>query len=118
MNISPRTKTLIDCLPKNHPLAPKMRDAMIEALAASEGFAGHKIALASDRRMTELGQRQALQDALTGNHGKAWARAKAPVVKARKEIEAGAPRLLSSPSIPRTLLPRLSGKKFEHGLGH
>jgi hypothetical protein len=87
MNISPRTKTLLDRLPKDHPLSPSMRDAMIAAAAASEGFVGHRIALASDRRMTELGQRQALRDALTGNHGKAWARAKASVVKARKEIK-------------------------------
>jgi hypothetical protein len=86
MNISLRTKTLLDRLPQ-HPLSASMRDAMTAALAASEQFAGHKIALASDRRMTPLGQQQALRDALTQNHGKAWARAKAPVAKARKEIE-------------------------------
>jgi hypothetical protein len=63
MNISPRTKTLLDRLP-DHPLTPSMRTAMIAAAAASEGFAGHKIALGSDRRMTPLGQRQALHDAL------------------------------------------------------
>jgi hypothetical protein len=88
MNISPRTKTLLDRLPKDHPLTPAMKAAMIAAAAASEGFVGHKIALSADRRMTPLGQRQALHDALTGNHGKAWARAKAPVAKARAEVKA------------------------------
>jgi hypothetical protein len=88
MNISPRTKTLLDRLPKDHPLSPSMRTAMIAAAAASEGFAGHKIALASDRRMTELGQRQALNESLTQNHGKQWARANASVVKERKKITA------------------------------
>jgi hypothetical protein len=88
MNISPRTQTLIDRLPEDHPLAPSMRDAMIAALAASEQFSGHKVALAADRRMTPLGQSQALKDALTQNHGKQWARAKAPVAKARAEVKA------------------------------
>jgi hypothetical protein len=88
MNVSPRTQTLLDRLPKDHPLSPSMRSAMIAAAAASEGFAGHKIALASDGRMTELGQRQALRDALTANHGKAWARANASVLKERKKITA------------------------------
>jgi hypothetical protein len=88
MNISARTKTLLDRLPKNHPLAPSMRTAMIEALAAAEQFAGYKIGLSSDRRMTELGQRQALSESLAQNHGKQWARAKQPVTKARAEIKA------------------------------
>jgi hypothetical protein len=88
MNISPRTQTLLDRLPKDHPLAPSMRAAMISAAAASEGFAGHKIALSADRRMTPLGQRQALKDALTQNHGKQWARANASVLKERKKITA------------------------------
>jgi sulfur carrier protein ThiS len=88
MNVSHRTQTLLDRLPTGHPLAPAMRDAMIAALAAAEGFSGHKIALASDRRMTPLGRRQALQEALTANHGKAWARAAAAVQKQRKEITA------------------------------
>jgi hypothetical protein len=69
-------------------LSPSMRSAMIAAAAASEGFAGHKIALASDGRMTPRGQQDALREALTQNHGKVWARAKASVTKARKEIDA------------------------------
>jgi hypothetical protein len=88
MNISPRTQTLIDLLPKNHPLTPSMRDAIIAASAAGEGFAGHKIALASDGRMTPRGQSQALQEALTTTHGKRWARAKSIVAKARAEHKA------------------------------
>jgi hypothetical protein len=88
MNISRRTQTLIDRLPKDHPLAPSMRDAMIAALAASEQFSGHKVALASDGRMTQRGQQEALKEALTNTHGKAWARAKAPVTKSRAEIKA------------------------------
>jgi hypothetical protein len=90
MNISKLTQTLLDPFDRlpDHPLKPTMRAAVIAVRAASEGFAGHKIALASDRRMTALGQRQALQDAFTGNHGKTWSRAKAPVTKARKEITA------------------------------
>src|SRR5438876_11899863 len=87
MTISPRTKTLIDRLP-DHPLSPSMRDAMIAAAAASEGFSGHKIALQSDQRMTEVGRREALREALTQNYGKQWARAKAPIAKARSEIAA------------------------------
>jgi hypothetical protein len=100
MTISHRTQTLIDRVPKNHQLSSSMTAAMVAALAASEGFSGHKVALASDRRMTELGQRQALQEALTGNHGKAWARAKAAVVRARKEIEAERNGLIIKPVDP------------------
>jgi hypothetical protein len=91
MNISKLTqKSFLDPFDRlpNHPLKPAMRSAMIAARAAAEQFGGHRIALASDRRMTELGQRQALRDALTGDHGKAWSRAKAPVAKARAEIKA------------------------------
>jgi hypothetical protein len=88
MSVSPRTQTLIDRVAKNHPLSSSMRSAMIAAAAASEGFVGHKIALQSDGRMTPRGQQDALREALTGNHGKAWARANASVVKARKEITA------------------------------
>jgi len=87
MTISPRTQSLLNRLPKDHPLAPSMRDAMIAAAAASEGFSGYKIALATDGRSTPRGQREKLQEALTQNHGKALARAKAPVAKARKEIK-------------------------------
>jgi hypothetical protein len=87
MTISHRTQTLIDRVPKNHQLSSSMTAAMVAALAAAEQFAGHKIALASDSRRTPLGQRQALQESLVQNHGKQWARAKAPIAKARKEIE-------------------------------
>jgi hypothetical protein len=86
MTISQKTQWLLDRLPKDHPLAPSMRDAMIAAAAASEAFAGHKIALRSDRRMTDLGRRDALKDAITQNYGKQWAAAKAPIAKARAEI--------------------------------
>src|ERR1700675_4726012 len=85
MNVSARTKTLIDRLP-NHPLAPSMKAAMIAAAAASEGFAGRKIAQASDGRMTPRGQQDALRESLTQNHGKQWARANASVLKERKKI--------------------------------
>jgi len=50
--------------------------------------------------MTELGQRQALQDALTQNHGKQWGRAKAPVVKARAEARAKHAALVVKPADP------------------
>src|SRR6266850_1073215 len=86
MTVSPRTQSLLNRLPKDHPLAPSMRAAMIAAAAASEGFSGHKIALRSDRRMTDLGRRDALKDVLTQNFGKQWAAAKAPIAKARAEI--------------------------------
>jgi hypothetical protein len=86
MTISPRAQSLLDRVPKDHPLSAPMRDAVIAALAAGEQFAGHKIALQSDDRMTPKGRSQALRDSLTQNHGKQWARAKAPVAKARKEI--------------------------------
>jgi hypothetical protein len=97
MNISHRTKTLIDRLPKDHPLTPSMKAAMIAAAAASEGFAGHKIALASDGRMTPRGQQDALRESLTQNHGKQWARANASVLKARKAIEAERAALVIKP---------------------
>ncbi len=79
MSISPRTKTLIDRLSKDHPLAPAMRTAMVDALAAAEQFADHKNTLAKDDRMTNKGRRDALATALTTTFGKAWAKAKAPV---------------------------------------
>jgi hypothetical protein len=103
MNISPLTqKTFLDPFDRlpDHPLKPKMRDAIIAARAASEQFSGRKIALTSDRRRTELGQRQALQEALTQNHGKAWARAKAPVTKARAGITAQSDALVVKPANP------------------
>ena len=78
MNISKRTQFQLDRLPKDHPLTPAMKAAMVAAAAASEGFVGHKIALESDRRLTELGRRPKLQEALTGNYGEAWVKAKAP----------------------------------------
>jgi hypothetical protein len=94
---SARTQTIVDLVPKNHPLSASMETAIVDALGTSEQFGGHKIALASDRRMTELGQRQALQEALTGNHGKALARANAPVEKARKAIDARHAALVVKP---------------------
>jgi hypothetical protein len=100
MNISHRTQTLLDRVPKNHPLSAAMRDAMIAALAAGEQFAGHKIALSSDGRMTQRGQQEALKEALTNTHGKAWARAKAPVTKARAEIKARRTALTVKPVDP------------------
>jgi hypothetical protein len=111
MSVSPRTKTLLDRVP-DHPLAPSMRTAMIAALAASEQFSGHKIALASDGRMTALGQRQALTDALTGKYGKALARAKAPVVKARKEIEAERAALVIKPVDPANVAAALERQEI------
>jgi hypothetical protein len=35
MNVSPRTKTLLDRLPKDHPLTPSMKAAMVSAAAAT-----------------------------------------------------------------------------------
>jgi hypothetical protein len=89
MNISKLTQTLLDPFDRlpDHPLKPAMRSAIIDVRAAAEGFGGHKIALQSDDRMTPKGRSQALRDSLVQNHGKAWARAKAPVAKARKEIQ-------------------------------
>jgi hypothetical protein len=88
MNISPRTKTLIDLLPKGHRLTPSMRDAIIAASAAGEQFGGRKIALQSDARMSALGRQQALNLSLTTNHGPALVRAGASVRKARAEHKA------------------------------
>jgi hypothetical protein len=88
MNISARTKTLLDRLPKNHPLSASMKAAMTAALAAGEEFTAHKSQLSRDARMTPLGRSEALRAALTDKFGKALARAAQPVVKARKEIKA------------------------------
>jgi hypothetical protein len=68
MNTSPRTAMLLARLP-DHSLAPAMRDAMLEALAASEQFADHKSTLARDGRMTPRGQQEALKEALVGRRG-------------------------------------------------
>jgi hypothetical protein len=103
-NLGKRNQDLLDRLPKDHALSASMRDAMIAALATAEQFSGHKIALASDRRMTELGQRQALKDALMANHGREWARAKAPVAKARREIKAARAALVVKPMDPADLV--------------
>jgi hypothetical protein len=86
MTISPRTKTLIDRLP-NHPLAASMRTAMVDALGSAEAFADHKSTLARDGRMTPRGQQEALRESLTSTFGKQWAKAKAPIAKARAEIQ-------------------------------
>jgi hypothetical protein len=112
MNISPRTRTLLDRLPKDHPLSPSMKAAMIAALAAAEQFAGHKIALASNPEITERGQRRALRDALTGNHGKQWAKAKAAVQKARKAIEAERAALVIKPVDPANVAAALERQEI------
>jgi hypothetical protein len=112
MAISARTQTLLDRLPKDHPLTPAMEAAMVAAAAASEGFAGHKIALASDKRMTPLGQRQALQAALTGNHGKQWARANASVLRERKKITARRDALVVQAVDPANLAAALERQEI------
>jgi hypothetical protein len=112
MNISPRTKTLLDRLPKDHPLSPSMRDAMTAALAASEGFSGHAIALASDGRSTPRGQREKLQESLTQNHGKQWARANASVLKERKAIEAERAELVIKPVDPSNFVAALERQEI------
>ena len=86
MNISPRTKTLLDRIPKNHPLSASMRNAVIEASAAADQFAERKRELARDVGKTPLGRQEALQLSLTENFGKTWAKAKAPIARARNEI--------------------------------
>jgi hypothetical protein len=111
MSISPRTKTLIDRLP-NHPLAASMRSAMIDALAAGEAFADHKNTLARDGRMTPLGQQQALRDALTNTFGKAWAKAKAPIAKARAEIKAKRDALTIKPVDPANVAAALERQEI------
>src|SRR3984893_8625643 len=111
MNVSARTKTLIDRLP-DHQLTPSMKAAMIAAAAASEGFAGHKIALQSDGRMTPRGQQDALRESLTQNHGKAWARANASVLKARKEIEAERAALVIKPVDPANFAAALERQEI------
>jgi hypothetical protein len=112
MNISHRTQTLIDRVPKNHPLSSSMTAAMVAALAAGEQFAGHKIALQSDDRMTAKGRSQALRDALTGNHGKQWAKAKAAVARARKEIEAERAALVIKPVDPANVAAALERQEI------
>jgi hypothetical protein len=89
MNVSARTKTIIDLVPKGHRLTQPMIDAIIAASAAGEQFGGRKIALASDARMSALGRQQALNLSLTTNHGPALVRAGASVRKARAEHKAG-----------------------------
>jgi hypothetical protein len=116
MNVSKRTQTLIDRLPKGHPLSATMRDAMIAALAASEGFGGHKIALQSDDRMTPKGRSQALRDSLVQNHGKQWARAKAAVAKARKEIEARRAALVIKAVDPTNVVAALERQEIRSWL--
>jgi hypothetical protein len=86
MSVSPRTKTLIDLVPKGHRLTQPMIDAIISVSAANESFAGRKIVLASDTGKTPRGRQDALRDDLTDKYGKQLVRARAPVVKARAEI--------------------------------
>jgi hypothetical protein len=112
MSVSPRTASLLSRLP-NHPLAPSMRGAMIGALSASEGLADYKsTTLARDGRMTELGKSQALKEALTNTHGKAWARAKAPVVKARAEIKQRRAALTVKPVDPTNVAAALERQEI------
>jgi hypothetical protein len=42
MNISPRTQSLLNRVPKNHRLTSSMQDVIIGASAANEAFADHK----------------------------------------------------------------------------
>jgi hypothetical protein len=112
MNISPRTQSLLNRLPPNHPLAPSMRTAMIDALAAGEQFADHKSTLSKDGRMTPLGQSQALKDALTNTFGKALARAKAPVAKARAEYKTRKAALTVKPVDPANVAAALERQEI------
>jgi hypothetical protein len=106
MTISKLTQTLLDPFDRlpDHRLKPAMRDAVIAVRAASEGFTGRKIALQSDGRMTARGQQDALMESLTQNHGKQWARARAPIVKARKEHTARRAALVVKPMDPADLV--------------
>jgi hypothetical protein len=91
MNIDPQIKTLFDSLPKDHPLTPQMQNAMADVSAAGQQFAERRRELAKlvrKGRMTELSRREALDAALAGGDGLAWARAKAPVARAREKTKA------------------------------
>jgi hypothetical protein len=112
MNISPRTQSLIDRLPKDHPLAPAMKTAMIAALAAGEQYAGYRIAIAADTRMTPLGRSHALRDELTGRFGKTLARAKQPVTKARAEIKSRRDALVVKAVDPTNLAAALERQEI------
>jgi hypothetical protein len=86
MNISPRTKTIIDLVPKGHRLTAAMIGVITDVSAAYEGFSGHRIALQSKMKPQALGEE--LSKSFTQNYGKQWARANSSVAKVRKEITA------------------------------
>jgi hypothetical protein len=85
MNISPRTQTLLDRLPKNHRLTPTMRGVIVGVSAANERFADYKNTLSKDALKTELGRAQALREAFTKTFGKDLIRHREPMTKARAE---------------------------------
>jgi hypothetical protein len=111
MNISPRTKTLLDRLP-NHPLSALMRTAMITALAAGEEFAQHKSRLARDGRLTPQGRQEALKAALTNTFGRVLVRAGASVRKARKEITSRRAALTIKPVDPANVSAALERQEI------
>jgi hypothetical protein len=112
MTVSKRTETIIDRLPPNHQLTPSMRSVMADALTAGEQYAGYKIAIASDKRMTELGKRQALKDEFTGRFGKTLVRAKQHVAKSRAEIKARRDALVVKSVEPANLAAALERQEI------
>jgi hypothetical protein len=112
MTVSKRTQTLIDRLPPNHQLTPSMRAVMADALTAGEQYAGFKIGLKSDARMTPLGRAHALKAELTGRFGKTLARAKAPVAKARAEIKSRRDALVVKSVDPTNLAAALERQEI------
>src|SRR4051794_24496771 len=86
MSISPHIQGFLDRVP-DHSIAPVLKSSIVDALTAADGFAASKVELARAGTMTELGQRQALRDALVSNFGKTIGRARDPITKAKKEIQ-------------------------------
>jgi hypothetical protein len=87
MNISPRTKSLLGLVPKNHALSDAMRGVIIAASAANEEFADLKNTLARDDGKTDRGKVDALKAEST-RFGKALVRTEQPMLKARAEAKA------------------------------
>lgn len=115
MNVSERTQSLLDRVP-NHPSAAMAKRAMTDALAAAEAFAAHKARMATEGKLTSMGQKEELRQALSGEFGKAVARARDPIAKAQKDLKARRERLVIKSVDPSNLAAALERQEIRGSL--
>jgi hypothetical protein len=115
MSISERTKHILDGIDSripDHPLKATVKNSIINALSAAEKFAAKKAELERSETLTPRGRHQALLDSLVNQYGKDLVRARAPIAKARKEIESRRSALVIKEADPANLAAALERQEI------